>query len=671
MFTTIPYQKEDFLWTEWKRKDIEEQAALAVESVRKGVDIICSVSPSARTFENTIYALDSIFADLYEVQAKIELLMNVSTDAEVRNAAQSAIDLLQGSSLELISYNERLYAACKEYASSAPVLDVPSKRLLDDYIRGYRRCGFDLSFGDREALKANNKELQLLCNQFQKNINEDQQYITVATSDVEGLSDNYLSGLKKTEAGDYIVTTAYPDYIPFVENAKNAAKRKELVDLFFTKGGDKNIELLSRMVKLRRQNAQLLGYATHADFVTEERMAKTAITVRDFLQGLINALRPGVAADLALLELTKRDDLGDESAKLEYFDVQYYINYILRAKFSVDSELVREYFPLDHVISQLFVIYGTLFSVTFEEVTNVPVWHEDVTVYAVKDFDGNLVSYFALDLHPREGKYGHAAEFPVVIGHKVAFGDDDDNYRAPFAVMVANFPKMSTERPSLMPHDQVEVLFHEFGHVMHENLARARYFSQSGTLVARDFVEAPSQMLENWVWDKQILRQLSKHYKTSSPLPDELIEKMLAAKSHMIGYLNMRQMVLALFDFKLHTEDHADDIVALYNGVVKDLLGVGLLPQHRWPAGFGHMAGGYDAGYYGYMWSKVYACDMFTRFKLEGVLSTEVGAEYRKKVLEVGSSRDEMDSVIDFLGRKPNNKAFLFEIGLGDDGSVS
>jgi thimet oligopeptidase len=217
-----------------------------------------------------------------------------------------------------------------------------------------------------------------------------------------------------------------------------------------------------------------------------------------------------------------------------------------------------------------------------------------------------------------------------------------------------------------MPHDQVETLFHEFGHVMHENLSRARFFSQAGTIVARDFVEAPSQMLENWVWSEEVLARLSRHYKTGDALPQELIRKMLSAKRHMESYFNMRQMALALFDFRLHTEDHASGIVELYNGIVAELLGVGLLPEHRWPAGFGHLAGGYDAGYYGYMWSKVYACDMFTRFESEGVLNAATGMDYRRKILEVGSSRDELESVKDFLGREPNNKAFLIELGLAE-----
>ena len=664
MYITKPYTKEDFLWTQWGPEDMQHECDAALLQLRKNIEKVVAVLPAEKTFENTMFAIEEAVASFALTVSRIDFLLNVSPKAEVRELAQKLVDVMQAESLEIVSYNEALYKAVKEYAAKGEELTGPSKKLLADTLRDYKRSGFELSLEDRNKVKENYKRLQVLCTEFQKNINDYEAHIVLKPSETVGLSDAYLKGLKQDEQGNYLVTVANPDYIPFIENAKSPEKRKELVDLFFKKGGDRNIELLSHILEIRQENSALLGYKTHADFVTETRMAKSAEQVGRFLTDLTSALKVGVTKDLEALTNAKRADLNQPEAQLEYYDPNYYITQLTKQNYNLDKEQVREYFPLEHVISQMFSIYSTLFSIQFTRMHDFPTWHEDVEAYEVRNIDGALVAYFMLDLYPRENKYGHAAEFPVVIGHKQVYSSNDQNYVAPLACMVTNFPKPREGAPSLMSHDEIETLFHEFGHVMHENLARAQFYSQSGTIVARDFVEAPSQMLENWVWDRDILKKISKHYKTGEALPAEIIDKMLASKSYMEGYFNTRQMVLSLFDFRLHTENHNARIVELYNDIVADLLKVGLLPEHRWPAGFGHLAGGYDAGYYGYMWSKVYSCDMFTRFKQAGLLDATVGMEYRKKILEVGSSRDEMESVKDFLGRDPNNKAFLEELGL-------
>lgn len=664
MYITKPYTQSDFAWTQWGVQDVLTASSTALTEIQQKIDDIINIPTNERTFENTLFALEVACTDFSLVESRIDFLLNVSPLKEIREQAQKVVETMQTSFLDMVTYNEKLYTAIKEYTERAVDLTGPSKKLVDDTVRGYVRLGFALPFERRTILKENNKKLQVLCNEFQKNINDYNAHIVIRPDETDGLSENYLKSLTQDAEGNFIVDITYPNYFPFIENAKRADKRKELVDLYFKKGGDRNIELLSQILDLRHKNATLLGYATYADYATEDRMAKSAVNVRAFSSSLVEAMKPGIKKDIAELTRAKRDDVGNSEAKLEYYDPSYYINQLKKSKYSIDKEKIREYFPLRHVLQQMFALYSELFSVKYEKLDGIPTWHEDVEVYAVKNLDNSLVSYFMLDLYPRDGKYGHAAEFPIVIGHKLNFADTDDTYIAPLACMVTNFPKPTVDTPSLMPHSEVETLFHEFGHVMHENLSRARFYSQSGTIVARDFVEAPSQMLENWVWDKNILKRISKHYITGEPLSDELVDKMLSAKTYMENYANMRQMVLGTFDFRLHTEDQKDRIVELYNEITTELLGIGLLPEHRWPAGFGHLAGGYGAGYYGYMWSKVYSCDMFTRFRDAGLLNREVGMEYRKKILEVGSSRDEMESVKDFLGREPNNAAFLEELGL-------
>jgi thimet oligopeptidase len=266
----------------------------------------------------------------------------------------------------------------------------------------------------------------------------------------------------------------------------------------------------------------------------------------------------------------------------------------------------------------------------------------------------------SLDLFPREGKYGHAAVFGIIAGRSEDYAET--SYKAPFASMVANFNKPSELRPSLLSHDEVETFFHEFGHLVHNVLTTCRFGSQSGTSVAWDFVEAPSQMLEHFVWDKEMLNRLSKHYKLGKPLPDDALVNLLGSKMHMIATFVMRQLVFALYDLIIHT-DQTVDSVSLYKDLVLKNLGHSPSPEQIFPAGFGHLMG-YDAGYYGYMWSKVYAVDMFSRFKQSGLLDRGVGKDYRNWILEKGSSLEEIDLVKGFLGREPSNSPFLEEIGV-------
>ncbi len=657
-YQVIPLLPEDFSWTRWTIQDIELQAHQALVSTTERLSRLKALAIHSRTVENTLSAFDSAFGDLWETTWKMDFLMNVSPDAELRKAAQLWATKLGQDSTDL-QYDEELYRALKEFESLQLNLDAVSAKLLKDILRDFKRLGFELNMESRQRLQEHTKQLQDLSAKFGANANNWEDFIVVAPSEAEGLSATYLSNLKRDNDGNYIVTIKYPDYFPFVETAVNAQKRKELMDKFFCKAGVQNIELLTEAVALRKKIADLLGYGNFVEYTTETRMAKTGQAVKSFIDEVIQGVRPLLAAELEEMSGPKRQETDDFATAVEYWDIAYKSNELLKNKYGIDNEKIKEYFPLDFVLESMFSVYSELFSVNFERLTSYPLWHEDVQFYSVKDNDGSLRAYFALDLHPREGKYGHAAEFPLRIGR---FTPAADKAYAPFACMVTNFPKSTTENPSLMPHSQVQTLFHEFGHVMHENLSLNKFFSQSGTIVSRDFVEAPSQMLEYWVWEPGIIKRLSRHYLTGESMPDELIQKLVASKNHGAGWFNMRQMVLALFDYRLHTEDA--NPIQLFAEVWRSLLSVNLPSEQMYPAGFGHLMNGYEASYYSYMWSRVYAADMFSRFAQEGVLNAKTGMEYRQKVLSIGSSRDELDSVRDFLGRDISTEAFLKELGI-------
>lgn len=659
------YTPAEFAWAAWTAEQIAAETELVLVASAQIVADIKAVPSERRTFANTVFAYDRAGATLYSLSLILDLLMNVSTNADVRLAAQKGKELLDHALVD-IGYDQELYAALKTYAAKGEVLAADEAKFLRDSLRDYKRNGLDLAPEVQTHVQARTKRLQELSNQFQTNINKAEEFVIVTPDQTAGLSASYLAGLKKDEQGNYMVTTAYPDYIPFVTYGAVAAKRKELVDLYFAKAGLENIDILKEAMGLRLQNARQLGYENHVAFETEIKTAKTAATVKEFLTSTTSGLKPLLQKELAELVALKQelDPTGD--GKVHYWETAYLSNKLKERKYAFDTETLKEYFPLEHVLKSMLELYGEMFALVFEKLEGFPTWYEDVQVYAIRDsVNNNLLAYFTLDLHPREAKYGHAAEFPTIQARRIEWqASGTPVYVTPVASMVTNFPKSNADRPSLMPHDQVEVLFHEFGHVIHHCLAQTKFSAQSGTSVAQDFGEAPSQILEYWVWEPEVLQRITKHYRTGEAMPDELIQKLVATKNYGAGLFNARQMVHAIFDHRLYTEEGADP-VGLFKGLWESILGIDIPEGQMYAAGFTHLMNpGYEGGYYGYMWSKVYAADMFSKFAEAGALSPQLGLNYRHKVLEMGSSRDELDSVRDFLGRDISSEAFLKELGI-------
>lgn len=654
------YTPKDFQWTRWGPGDIERIARTALDAKRDAYKKIKAVPETERTFENTIAAIEASGDEVGVFLNRIGFLMNVSPDAGVREAAKSALDRLNKEIVD-IEYDEEIYRAVKTYAAKGEALEGSDAKLFRDTMRAYWRMGFEIDPALRAELKDNIKEINRLSIDFSQNINNYRDAIAVSREELEGLPESYIAGLKRDAEGMYLVGLDYPEVRPFLKNAISAERRKELNKKNLRKGGSKNIDLLREILKLRQKNARMLGYAHHADYALEIQMAKDGRTVFEFLQSLASRLRSGVERDINELRLLKREATNDPDAKLEHHDLSFYENGHKKRLFSVDDEKVREYFPLERVKAGMFSIYSRLFAITFEKLSGYPLYHEDAELYAIRDAGGDIIAYFILDLHPREGKYGHAGVFPIISGRRIA-ASSGDGYISPLVAMAANFPKPRPEHPSLLSHREVETFFHEFGHVMHGTLTTAPYASQSGTSVARDFVESPSQMLEHWIWESETIRMMSKHFRTGEKIPENILGSLIKAKYHMSAFFYIRQIVFALFDYRLHTEE-APDPLRVFNEIHQELIGVPMPKENLWPAGFRHLIG-YDAGYYSYLWSKVYSSDMFTRFKQEGLLNPDMGRDWREWILEKGSSMEEIDLMRGFLGREPNNEAFLKEIGL-------
>lgn len=620
---------------------------------------IGSVSPSVSSIERTLLPLEATLTSfLNSVEIPI-FLKYVSSSPSTREAAGRCEAMVSKFFVDVFA-REDLFEALRPLEEQA-IEDPTVARLLDEYLSEFRRSGLELDPKIREVFVKKRKRLIELENEFSKNLIEYSDSLEIDEKQLEGLSEDYIKRLGKTPEGRFIVTLAYPDYKPFMENSKDASARRKLNQKYFQRGGKRNIELLEEAIELRHELAQLLGFPNHAAYVLDRVMAKTPERVTSFLESLKSKLVEKGSQELkALLEL-KREECGDPRvAKIESWDRLYYENLLKKRKYRVDHQLVQEYFPLDKVLKGMFEIYETLLGVKFVPSQELPVWHDSVKLFSVNR-KGETAAYFYMDLFPREGKYEHAAAFTLRKGYLGSQG----KYIRPVSAIVANFNPPSSGKKSLLPHSDVETLFHEFGHIMHQILTRSKYGMFSGTSVKRDFVEAPSQMLENWVWSKEALQKMSGHYSDlSRPLPDDLLEALLKSKLANVGLHYLRQLFFATLDMTFHTHAKVDS-TAVYKELSRTI-SLTEIPEGTYPqASFGHLMGGYDAGYYGYLWSEVYAQDMFTRFEQEGILNPKTGADYLKWILEPGGAQDPSQLIEGFLGRAPNEKAFLRSIGVG------
>ena len=379
----------------------------------------------------------------------------------------------------------------------------------------------------------------------------------------------------------------------------------------------------------------------------------------NFLQDLEKKLKPLAKKEQKELLKYKTEKTGEKTKKIETWQSAYWSNKYKKEHYDIDAEKIKEFFPTDYVIENMLEIFGNLFDVKFQK-ANIDTWHKDVVAYKVFDNEkSQTIAYVYMDLYPRDGKYKHAACFDLVAGKELK----DGTYQKPFTAIVANLNPLSKDRPSLLKHDEVETLFHEFGHVLHNVLTEAKYASISGTATSMDFVEVPSQMLENWVWQPQVLKKISKHYKTGEPLSDELINKMVAAKHYATGSFYLRQNFLAQIDMRYHLTKKKIDSTDYWSKYSKKIRGVPLRKGAYPQASFDHIMGGYDAGYYGYLWAEVIAQDFFSEFEKHGIFNKDIGKKYRKEILAVGGSYEEEELVKNFLNRNVSNEPFLKGIG--------
>ncbi|KAI8048092.1 thimet oligopeptidase 1 [Syncephalis plumigaleata] len=669
MTVTSTTTKEGLINFQLTSAQVQELGNNIIEHSRKVYDSVAAVSDADSNFHTVIRPLAELENWSSAEENVVTFLQYVSADKALRDVSMEVDKQLQEFSIESgmrVDLYKRVQAARANTPADASDLSDEDRRLFDKIELDFKRNGLALSEGDREKLKEIKQQLAKLSIDFSRRINEDVTSIAVDEAELDGMPKDWIEGLAKNDAGQRIVTMKYPDFFPLMKLCKVEETRKKV---FFTNETrcHENVATLEEAIKLRKEAAKLLGYDNHAAFKLEVKMAKNVPAVTSFLSDLRKRLYVLAEKELEVLRDVKKrekESLGQTTdGQINAWDFSYYSRMLKEEKYNVNDELVKEYFSMASVTDGMLKIYETVLGLKFKEIHSPPVWHPDVRMFEVADAACNeVIGHFYLDLHPRDGKYTHAACFGLRPGC-----ENKNGLRTlPAAAMVANFSKPTADKPSLLKHDEVTTFFHELGHVMHQICSKVYWARFHGTAVERDFVEAPSQMLENWCWDAATLEKLSAHYvRKNEPLPKELIQKMVEAKNLNAGLLNLRQIFFGTFDMTLHSSDEVLDSTEQWSKIREEVTLIKNMPNTWGASTFGHIMGGYDAGYYGYLWSEVFSADMFfSRFEKEGVENPKTGMDYRNHILKPGGSIDGDQMLRNFLGRDPTMDAFLRSIGL-------
>ncbi|HEX9794873.1 MAG TPA: M3 family metallopeptidase [Planctomycetota bacterium] len=617
-------------------------------------------------FSGSIAALDVILHPVVNVANEISVIKESSTDAAMREKASAMVEVLSAWSIAL-QYRQDVYGLCRAFeqayqAGARPELAGEDLKLFEETMRDYRRAGLALEPQTRTEVERLQNELSRIENEFDTNITDAAVTTDFSAAELAGVPQGFLDSSRTASGRHAVRATVITDYLAVMENARKEETRKRLATVRYSVAMAENGPLLRQMTGLRARIAGLLGYATWADYQIEPRMAKSGANAMAFAEDLSRRLEPKFRAEVEALRALKLADAGDPQAKIELWDFRYYQNQLRKERYQVDAEALRRFFELDRVLAGMFGVYEEIFGLRFRQVKPSWVWAKGVTLWLASDAqDGRPLGMFYLDLFPREGKYNHFAQFDVVTGRAL----EDGSYRRPVAALICNFTPPGADTPSLLSHSEVETFFHEFGHCLHTILTQAKYGRYAGAAVAQDFVEAPSQMLENWVWSPQVLRRFAVDWQN----PDEtidlaVVERMAEADLATKAVWYRRQLAFALADLRMHSTRAADDPVQVANQTIAEVF---FTP----PAGsgfaayWGHLTG-YDAGYYGYAWADSISADLASAFEASpgGLLDVATGMRLRREIYSVGGSRDESASIRAFLGRDTDNRAFAHAIGV-------
>lgn len=625
-------------------------------------------------FSNTIARLDYSGEMLRNITSIFYNLNSSNTNPEIQALAKELAPLLSAH-YDNISLNEDLFRKVKTVYDSRTEAGLTGEqmRLLDETYKDFVRGGANLQGADRERFREINSRISVLTLQFGENVlNETNEYKLFITKqeDLAGLPKNLIdqaaeAAEKEGKKGRWLFTLHNPSVMPFLQYADNRSLREEIYKAYKNRGNNgnqyDNKEIIKELTALRLERAKLLGYESHAAYVLDENMAKNPGNVDKLLNQLWD---PAVKrATVEAAELQSIIDNEGGNFKLQPYDWRYYAEKLRKAKYDLSDEELKPYFSLDNVKQGIFTVAGKLYGITFNQVTNVPYYHPDVVAYEVKDTDGSHLGILFMDFHPRESKRGGA----WMSSYRKQFIDENGKNIRPIITVVCNFSKPTADAPALLTFDEASTLFHEFGHALHGLLSNSTYYSLTGTSVPRDFVELPSQIMENWAAEPEVLRMYARHYKTGEVIPDSLIKKLENSKTFNQGFETTEYLAASFLDMRYHDMRNGTitDVTAFEQQYLDSLRLIPEIISRYRSTYFNHIfSGGYSAGYYSYIWAAILDSDAFEAFKEKGIFDKETATSFRKNILERGGTEDPMKLYIKFRGAEPDITPLLRKRGL-------
>lgn len=656
---------------------VEPAVTQAINDARVAVDKLLTQLNNP-TWETLVEPMENIDAKIDAVWSPVSHMNSVVNSDELRQAYNSCLPLLSEFGTEL-GQNEDLYRAYKTLAGSADYdeLDTAQKKVIDNAVRDFRLSGVELGQAERDEYKDITQKLTELSAKFEENLMDAthawKKHITDKAL-LAGLPESTIAMAEQFAKRDgvegWVFTLDFPSYMPVMSYADNRELREEMYTAFATKASDQgpnagqwdNTEVMADILKLRHRLANILGFANHAERSLATKMAQSPSQVMDFLMDLAERSKPMAEQEFEELKAYAKETAGMD--ELQAWDVTYFAEQLRQQRYSISQEELKPYFPEDKVVSGLFAVVNKLYGLEITERKDVDIWHKDVRFFEIHETNGELRGQFYLDLYARQHKRGGAWMDECLVRRKTSKG-----IQTPVAFLTCNFSEPVGDKPALFTHDEVTTLFHEFGHGLHHMLTKIDYAGVSGINgVAWDAVELPSQFMENWCWEREALDLISGHYETGEKLPDDLYNKMLAARNFQSAMVMIRQLEFSIFDFRLHLEfdpqgeNQVDKILA----EVRENITVVKPPKfNRFAHSFGHIfAGGYAAGYYSYKWAEVLSADAFSKFEENGIFDRETGLAFLNNILEQGGSKEPMELFIAFRGREPEIDALLRHSGI-------
>src|SRR5947199_746092 len=654
---------------DWEQTPEAVEASMknAIAKANAALDQIGAQDLGKVTFKSAVVALDDVTYQASLAANRATIIKETNKNPAMRTAAENAVKAFQEWAVG-VDYREDVYKAIKAFADTHPKLTGEDEKLLKETLRDYRRAGLELAPDQRKEVEQLRKELSKLGTDFDTNIVKAVAPVMFTKADLDGLPESFFAspGIKTGDDVYTVMANVTWQFNTVEENAKSEATRKQLYVIRETLAKDVNVSVLNQMLALRNKIALRLGYKSWDDFQTEVKMAKTGANAEKYINDLVAGIQPKFDSEVAELQKLKAADTNDPNAKIEVWDWRYYSNQRNKHKYAVDKEALRAYFPFQKALDGMFNIYQSIFGLKFEKIAAPYKWIDDLQLYLVTDSaKGEPLGMFYLDMFPREGKFNHFAQFDIISGKLLP----DGKYQRPTVALLCNFPPASADNPSLLTHQDVETLFHEFGHALHSIVTRPKYGRFAGTHVPGDFVEAPSQMLQNWVWDKKVLDTFAADYRDpSKKIPAEIVKKMNDAKLATAGVFYRRQFAFASLDLALHDvhpENEPYECVGISNPILERVF-LPIDPSTTFVSYFGHL-NGYDAGYYGYAWADAISADMATVFEKakDGYVDKQAGLKLRREIYEPGDSREVNMTIDKIMGRKQSIQPFLKKIGIG------